>query len=138
VRTQWLEKDVDLRLLTEGIATFFHETDFETTLEEMREGYVIQARSKIPNLQLRIEAHVVGQPHDFVVEFLSEERRGIFSPSMLPRFLASLFGGGYLVLRETRKQELLDTLEKDFWKHVQMQVADLANSATNKGVGHLT
>jgi len=42
-----------------------------------------------------------------------------------------LFGGGYLILKEAREREMLNTLEDDFWKHVQMQVADLVNSSSN-------
>ena len=129
VKNQWLEKNVDLGMLVERIRPFFHEMDFETTLEEVQKGYVIQAVSKIPSLRLRIDVDVFGQPNDFSVEFLSGGKRGIFSPSMIAGYLTSLFGGGYLILKETRKQEVLDTLESDFWKHVQMQVADLVNSA---------
>ena len=129
MKDQWLEKKVDLRLLADRIKLFFHETDFETTLEEARKGYTISAVCKIPNLRLRIEVKVLGQPDDFTVEFLSGSNRGVFSPSMIVGHLTSFFGGGYLVLRETRKRETLNMLESDFWKHMQMQVADLTNSA---------
>ena len=129
MKDQWLEKKVDLRLLADRIKLFFHETDFETTLEEARKGYTISAVCKIPNLRLRIEVKVLGQPNDFTVEFLSGGTKGIFSPSMIVGHLTSLFGGGYLVVRETRKREALDKLESDFWKRLQMQVADLTNSA---------
>ncbi len=127
---QWLEKNVDLRMLAERIMPFFNETDFETMFEEEHSGYSIRAVSKIPNLQLRIDVKVFGQPDDFVVEFLSGGKRGFFSPSMIAGYLTSLFGGGYLILKETRAQEMLGTFENDFWKHVQTQVADLVNSSS--------
>lgn len=130
MKNQWLGKNVDLRMLAESIRPFFHETDFETTLEKVQKGYVIQAICKIPNLQLRINVNIFGQPNDFTVEFLSGDKKGIFSPSMIAGYLTSLFGGGYLILKETKKQEVLNMLENDFWKHVQMQVADLVSSAT--------
>lgn len=129
MKNQWVEKNVDLRMLAERIRPFFHKTDFETTFEEVQKRYIIKAVSKLPNLQVRIDVNIFGQPDDFTVEFLSGGKKGIFSPSMIAGYLASLFGGGYLILKETRKQEVLDTLESDFWKHVQMQVADLVNSA---------
>lgn len=130
MKNQWLEKNVDLQTLAEAIRPFFHENDFDTALEDVQKGYIIRAVSKIPNLQLRITVNIFGQPNDFTVEFLSGGKGGIFSPSMIAGYLTSLFGGGYLILRETRKQEVLDTFESDFWKHAQMKVADLVDSAT--------
>jgi len=128
MKNQWLKKSVNLRMLAERIMPFFDETDFETTFEEEPSGYLIRAISKIPGLQLKIDVSVVGQPDDFVIEFLSGGKRGLFSRSMIAGYLTSLFGGGYLILKETRERELLNTLEDDFWKHVQMQVADLVDS----------
>ena len=128
VEKQWLEKNVDLNTLAERIRPFFHETDFETIVEKIQEGYMIQANCKIPNLKLRIEVKMLGQPNDFAVEFSAGSRGGYFSPSMIAGYLTTMFGGGYLVSRETKKREALDMLENDFWKHTQMQVADLVDS----------
>ena len=132
METQWLEKNVDLRTLVERIRAFLHDMDFETSLEEIQEGYVIQAVNKIPNLQLRIGVNVHGGPNDFTVEFLSGDKGGYFSSSMIVGYLTSIFGGGYLIRNEARRREALDMLESQFWKHVQMQVANLIGSATQK------
>ena len=129
MKNQWLGKNVDLGILAERVRPFFQETDFETTLEEEQKGYTIRAVCKIPNLRRRIDVKIAGQPDDFTVEFLSGGSGRVFSPSKIAGFLTSLFGGGYLVLRETQRHESLDTFERDFWKHVQLQVADLAGSA---------
>ena len=50
---------------------------------------------------------------------------------MIAGYLTTMFGGGYLVSREAKRREALDILENDFWKHTQMQVADLVDSATH-------
>lgn len=131
MKKQWLEKNLDLNMLAERIRPFFHEIDFETMVEKMQEGYMIQAISKIPNLKLKIDIKILGQPDDFTVEFSTGSRGGYFSPSMIAGYLTTMFGGGYLVSREAKKREALDMLENDFWKHTQMQVADLVNSATD-------
>ena len=131
MKKQWLEKNVDLDALAERIRPFFHEIDFETMVEKMQEGYIIQAASKIPNLKLRIDVKILGRPDDFTLEFSAGSRGGYFSPSMIAGYLTTMFGGGYLVSREAKKREALDMLENDFWKHTQMQVADLVNSATH-------
>ena len=128
---QWLEKNVDLNALAERIRPFFHETDFESIIEKIQEGYMIHANCKIPNLRLRIVVKILGQQNDFTVEFSAGSRGGYFSPSMIAGYLTTMFGGGYLVSREARKREALDMLENDFWRHAQMQVADLVDSATD-------
>lgn len=131
MKGQWLEKNVDLSMLAEHICAFFDEIDFEIAVEETQEGYVIQAESKIPNLKLRVNVKILGGPNDFTVEFSTGSRGGYFSPSMITGYLTAMFGGGYLISREAEKRETLDVLEKDFWSHTQMQVADLAGSATH-------
>lgn len=130
VKIRWLEKSVDLSTLVERIRLFFHDLDFETSIEKVQEGYVILAVSKIPNLRLRNNVNVLGEPNDFTVEFLSGGKGGHFSPLMVAGYLTSIFGGGYLIRREAERRETLDRLESWFWKHVQTQVADLTGSAT--------
>jgi hypothetical protein len=129
VKDQWLEKNVNLSMLTERIRPFFDETDFNVKVEETQEGYVIQASSKIPNLKLGVNVEILGEPNDFTVEFSTGNKRGYFSPSIIVGYLTAMFGGGYLISREAEKREALNMLEKDFWRHTQMQVADLAGSA---------
>jgi hypothetical protein len=128
VKRQWLEKNVDLGTLAERIRPFFYETDFETAVEKTREGYVIRAVSKIPNLRLRITVTIFGEPNDFTVEFSTGGKGGYFSPLMMVGYLTTLFGGGYLVSREAEKRGILNALENDFWRHTRMQVADLVGS----------
>lgn len=129
MKNQWLEKNVDLGMLAERIRPFFHETDFETRVEKMQGKCIIQAVSKIPNLMLRINVKILGHPNDFTVDFSASGKGGYFSPSMIVGYLTAMFGGGYLVSREARKQEALHVLESDFWRHTQIQVADLVDSA---------
>ena len=130
MKNQWLGKNVDLCMLAERIKLFFSEADFEITVEKVPEGYVIQAVSAIPNLKFGMSAIILGRPNDFTVEFSTSRKGGYFSPSMIVGYLTTMFGGGYLVSREARKREALDKLEKDFWRHTQMQVTDLVDSVS--------
>ena len=131
MKDQWIDKNVNLKMLTERIRPFFDEIDFETISERIQDGYLIQAVSRIPNLRLRVNVRILGQPDDFVIEFSAGGKGGRFSPSMIVGYLTTMFGGGYLVSRESQKQETLDTLENDFWRHAQMQIGDLVDSATS-------
>jgi hypothetical protein len=134
MKKQWVDKNVDLRVLTERIRPFFDEIDFETISEGVQGGYMIQAVSRIPNLRLRVNVRVLGQPNDFMVEFSTGSKGGYFSPSMIAGYLTTMFGGGYLVSREAQKRETLDALESDFWRYTQTQIGDLADSANHRGV----
>ncbi|UCE28903.1 MAG: hypothetical protein JSV85_06485 [Candidatus Bathyarchaeota archaeon] len=131
MRSQWIAKNVDLRILTERIKQFFPETDFETAVEGIQQGYLIRAASKIPNLRLKTTVRIQGRPNDFMVEFLAGGKRGYLSLSMIVGYLTTMFGGGYLISKEAQKQENLDMLENDFWKHVDLQVADLVDSSAH-------
>lgn len=130
MKTQWVGKNVDLSMLAERITPFF-ETDFETAIERVTEGYVIRAISKIPNLKLKINVGILGRPNDFTVEFSTGSKSGYFSLSMIIGYLTAMFGGGYLLSRGAREQGTLEMLENDFWRHTDMQVADLVNSASH-------
>ena len=132
MKNQWLGKNVDLCMLAERVKPFFSQTDFETTVEKIPKGYIIQAVSKIPNLKFGLSTTILGRPNDFTVEFSAGSGGGYFSPTTIAGYLTAMFGGGYLVSREAQKREAFVMLENDFWRHLQMQVADLAGSATEK------
>ncbi|MCK5592947.1 hypothetical protein KAI31_02495 [Candidatus Bathyarchaeota archaeon] len=131
MKSQWIAKNVDLNILTERIKSFFHETDFETAVEEMQQGYLIRAVSKIPNLRLKINVRIEGRPNDFMVGFSTGGKGGYFSLSMIVGYLTTMFGGGYLISREAQKQGNLNMLENDFWRHTEIQVANLVDSAAH-------
>ena len=130
MKNQWLKKSVDLTLLTERLRSFFNETDFKTTIEELQEGSLIQAVSQIPNLSLRTSVKIIGHPNDFSVEFSAGSER-YSSLSMIVGYVTMMFGGGFLISREAKRREALDKLENAFWRYTQERVADLVDSATD-------
>jgi len=130
MKSQWVGKNVDLSMLAERIRPFFHETDFAARVEQVKEGYRIQAMSKIPNLKSKITVEILGRPNDFTVDFSTGSKGGYFSLSMIIGYLTTMFGGGYLLSRGAKEQGTLEIIEKDFWRHTDMQVADLVDSAS--------
>jgi len=129
MKSQWVGKNVDLSMLAESIRPFFHETDFVTRVERGKEGYRIQAVSKIPNLKVNVNVELLGRPNDFKVDFSTGSKGGYFSLSMIIGYLTMMFGGGYLVSKGAKEQGTLEMIEKDFWRHTDMQVANLVGSA---------
>ena len=130
MKSQWVGKNMDLSLLAERVRSFFHGTDFATRVEQVKEGYIVEAVSKIPNLKLNVNVEILGRPNDFTVKFSAGSKGGYFSLSMIIGYLTTMFGGGYLVSTGARKQGTLEMIEKDFWRHTDAQVADLVGSAS--------
>jgi len=130
MRDQWRENNVDLNKLSEGVKQFFNRGHFQSKLEKTGNGYRIEAATeKISNVQLQISVDILGEPNDFSIEFIADKRKGFFSPLMIAGYIATALGGGIIFRSEMKLQEALDKLEKEFWSHVDEQVALLTNSA---------
>lgn len=133
MKDQWRGSNVDLTKLTESIKQYFTESQFETTEEKIQNGYKIEAATeKILNVQLKILVNIYGEPNDFTIEFMTDQqRKGFLSSSMVFSYIMTIIGGGVFFRSEMKLRESLDRLEKQFWEHVDKQVAELTNSATH-------
>ena len=127
MQSQWIGKNVDLKLLGECIEDFFKAKGFKTTKDESAGKYTILWTSKrVRNMRDTMRAAVFGDSNDFVVEIIASERtRGSITLGMLTK----AFGGGYLALRGLKAKETLEKLEKEFWVYIEEKVAHLTGSA---------
>jgi hypothetical protein len=132
LKDQWLESNVDLGLLSESVERFFVENKFDAKLERSGSGFRIEA----VNPAFRVKVRIFGVPGDFAVEFVpSKKSRGFSSIGMMLAYVASAFGGGGLVLMDTKVQEAVGVFEALFWDYVDKQVAELRDSARVKAEG---
>lgn len=127
MQSQWIGKNVDLKLLGECIEDFFKDKGFKTTKDESAGKYTILWTSqRARNMRDAMRATVFGDSNDFVVEIIASERtRG----SIRLGLLTKAFGGGYLALRGLKAKETLEKLEKEFWIYIEEKVAHLTGSA---------
>jgi hypothetical protein len=127
MQSQWIGKNVDLKLLGECIEDFFKDKGFKTTKDESAGKYTILWTSKrVRNMRDAMRAAVFGDSNDFVVEIIASERtRGSIRLGMLTK----AFGGGYLALRGLKAKETLEKLEKEFWTYIEEKVTHLTGSA---------
>jgi len=127
MQSQWIGKNVDLKLLGECIEDFFKVKGFKTTKDESAGKYTILWTSqRVRNMRDAMRAAVFGDSNDFVVEIIASERtRGSITLGMLTK----AFGGGYLALRGLKAKETLEKLEKEFWVYIEEKVAHLTGSA---------
>jgi len=126
LKDQWVGSNLDLTTLSKGVVGFFTDIKFDTRFEGVKDDFRIVA----VNALYRIRVNIYGKPNDFTVEFVPDKKSKGFSLSMMFGHIASLFGGGGLLLRDVKLQESLNTLERLFWEFVVKQVAGLTNSAT--------
>lgn len=131
MKDRWVGNNIDLNILSERIKKFFTDSQFQTKLDQTKNGYRIEAATeKILNAQLNLLVEITGQPNDFTVDFTAgKQRKGFLSPSMIIGYITTTLGGGNVLLSEVKLRETLEKLEKMFWTHVDTQVAELTNSA---------
>lgn len=125
MKDQWVGNNVDLTILSNNVEKFLANSQFETKLEHARDKFRITAS----NFAFKITVRIYGRPNDFMVEFDPNKRSQGFSWSMIFGSLATLFGGGGVLLRDVKLQESVSTFEKLFWDFMDRQVAELKDSA---------
>ncbi len=127
MQSQWIGKNVDLKLLSECIEDFFKDKGFKTRKDKTAGKYTILWTSqRARKMRDAMAASVFGTPNDFVVEILASERtRGSIRLGML----TTAFGGGYLALRGLKAKEVLEKLEREFWIYIEEEVTHLTGSA---------
>jgi hypothetical protein len=130
---RWAGRDVDLGLLSEGVKRFFDERLFPSRVEERsKEEFWITAilrRVSGANPTGNVKVTVLGKPNDFEVEFLAGSRsRHVARLSGL----ATLLGGGALLLRDLKASEELERLENEFWLFIDKQVDSLGKRKDRK------
>jgi len=127
---RWAMKNVDLYTLTMRMGDFFKDRNFEVLGEKTPTNYQVTAGNS-PSFKLLGVATVTieGEPNDFFIKLELVEKKRRYSK--LGTFFLNLFGGGYLVLRETKSEEAWMKLEKEFWPFVENLVLNLTNSAAS-------
>jgi hypothetical protein len=130
VKDQWKDANIDLGELSKGVEQFFIQRQFEDTLEKTEKGYKIEAKTeKVFHAQLKILVNIFGGPNDFTIEYTtSEQGKGFFNRSMIFSYIAQALGGGAIFRGEVKLRDALEKIEKEFWSHVDKQVALLSNS----------
>lgn len=124
---RWVEKNVDLELLSECVEDFFKRKGFKTMTDESMGEYKIllisQGDRGIPRgMYVRIS----GDPNEFVLELCISERA---RSSVMLGLMTTMFGGGSRVLRSLKSQEFLERLEREFWICVEEAIEGLVGSA---------
>jgi hypothetical protein len=127
MQRNWSNRNVDLNKLTEKIATFFNENDFEVAITETPKGYRLEARSSPRyNVGGPILISVEGQPNEFSIEMelqIKKPSRIFQAPTLL-----ALFGGGYFLTQRLKADEAWLKFRKSFWENMEKIISELSSS----------
>jgi len=125
MQDRWVEKNVDLKLLSGLVENFFKDKSFKITKDQSASECTISARSQQGvGILGRVIVKIRGDSNDFVIEFSTS---GHSRSALKLGFMTTLFGGGSLVLRGLKSQETVENLEKDFWIFIEEALAHLTD-----------
>lgn len=122
---RWVEKGVNLDLLSESIESFFSSKGFKIRKQALPEGYRISiVPQHVHNVKKGIDITVIGHPRDFMIELSVSD---LSRSSTMLGLSTTLFGGGIFVLQGLKLQEELERLEKEFWMYVEETIVRMAS-----------
>jgi hypothetical protein len=127
VKYRWLQKNVDILDIEEGVKSFLQQQGFRVTSSESNDQKKIVGVLRHVEGRKRVIVAIAGKPDDFTVDFLGGE-----TAKLIERFasLISFLGAGALELQSLRSKEWYEKLEDKFWKDME----DLISRRSRRGL----
>jgi len=117
------ERKTNLETLTKQIIQFFEVKKFEDiTALQNDDGYqIIAGNSRTYKLRSDLKVNIHKEKNGFTISLnpLKETKRFNF-----PMTLATMFGGGYFLLKDLKSDEAWVKIEREFWNQVRNNIAD--------------
>ena len=117
------ERKTNLETLTKQIIQFFDIKKFEdiTALQNDKGYQIIAGNSRTYKLRSDLKVDIHKEKDGFTISLnpLKETKRFNF-----PMTLATMFGGGYFLLKDLKSDEAWVKIEREFWNQVHSFVAD--------------
>jgi hypothetical protein len=127
MQKDWQNLHVDLSALTQKVIQFLDSEKFGSIIDvETETGHKVIA-GESPHYKMRdsISVTIEGEPDNFTVKLeTTNEKKG----PKLPMLIASMFGGGYLLVRDMKSEEAMLKFERDFWRKMSSLVIQAENS----------
>ena len=117
------ERKTNLETLTKQMVQFFEVKKFEDiTAFQNDDGYqIIAGNSRTYKLRsdLKVDIHKEKDGFTISLEPLKEIKRFNF-----PMTLATMFGGGYFLLKDLKSNEAWVKIEREFWNQIHSVIAE--------------
>lgn len=124
MEVRWVDKNVPLLTVVELICNFFRKKNFNVSVSQTESKFTIIATPKsYEEISEEIKVFVKGKTNDFTVEFFPGTRaKNMFLLGSLTSFL----GGGFIGLKGAKSKEVVEKLERSFWKFLTFEISNLA------------
>lgn len=133
MKYQWLNKNIDLSILRKGIERYFKARKFRVRSSQLEDAFEVFALKRVNHIIRKVKVRLYGAPDNFTVEFLAGKQ---IDPIQKADLSLELFGGGIFVLKAYEALEFYQKLERDFWKYMEVLVAELVGSGDNSLTSH--
>jgi hypothetical protein len=126
VEKRWINKNIDLNLLCDQLGGFLRKKGFKTSKSQVKFGFDVVGAFPKELYSYEILVQIRGSPDSFVLKLTLRDQAGLFQKLSS---LSALFGGGALVLKSLKSQELFDKVEEEFWVFAEETVEKMAADA---------
>jgi len=127
---RWIQKNIDLKLLTKNIGQFFKEKKFEAVQGEIPTGFqILAANSPYFKIGRVVTVTIEGKPDNFTVklELIEEKKAG--KSSLRNIWLMQMIGAGFLITERLKSEEAWENLKREIWRHIENIIPYLTDSA---------
>jgi len=125
MKYQWVNKNVDLSSLRKGIERYFKARKFRVRSSQLEGAFEVFALKRVNHIIRKVKVRLYGTPNNFTIEFLAGKQINSIQKANMS---LELFGGGIFILKAYEALEFYQKLERDFWKYMEILVAELVNS----------
>ena len=123
MQSRWIKRNVDLKLLSETLESFFKDRGFLTSVQCSPGQFRIKAiPASTHSLCEDIVICIKGEPNDFLVSFEAGRRSRLF---VRLGWLTSIFGGGIFLSKGMKSLEELEKIEEAFWRFLSEKIDGL-------------
>jgi hypothetical protein len=117
MQKSWTNQNINIQALMERITKYLEGEDFDVTVYCEERGYMIIANNSSKyEIEGDITIQIEGEPNQFSIKL--EEKRGQSWGDRIPPLLATMFGGGYFLLKRLKSNERFIEFTKNFWQNV--------------------
>lgn len=113
----WTNQNINIQTLTKKITEYLEKEEFELTVYKEWEGYsIIAVNSPKHEIEGGITIQILGEPNNFLIKI--EENKKEKDGYGIPPLLATMFGGGYFLLKRLKSQEKYIEFAREFWRNI--------------------
>lgn len=126
---RWQNHGVNLQRLAQSVENYYSRRKIKVKETVLEDGYSIRVVPTGLRTAGVMCITIRGTPDDFTIETRATEDE---DRAVKVGLMTTIFGGGIMVLRNTKTREQMEKMEREFWSAIEETIGSLINS---KGSG---